>query len=128
MLGRHGRQEQAGAAQRLAGTDPPPDERMSRESVLISSPSSNQHATPASADGITLRRVATLAEYHECVAIQEETWGVGFRELVPAAVLMVTQKIGGVCAAAFAPSPNGMGGPERTQRMLGFVFGLTGIR
>jgi predicted GNAT superfamily acetyltransferase len=76
------------------------------------------------ADGVTFRRVASLAEYHECVAIQEETWGVGFRELVPAAVLMVAQKLGGVCAAAFAAP-----GPDRPEpRMLGFVFGLTGIR
>jgi predicted GNAT superfamily acetyltransferase len=73
---------------------------------------------PPADDGITLRRVATLAEYQECVAIQEATWGVGFRELVPTAILMVSQKIGGVCAAAFAPDG----------RMLGFVFGLTGLK
>ncbi len=70
----------------------------------------------ASSDGVTLRRVATLKEYQECVAIQEETWGYDFRERVPAAILMVSQKVGGVCAAAFAPD----------DRMLGFVFGLTG--
>ena len=82
-------------------------------------------ATPAPATDdalaggpLTLRRVATLEEYQECVAIQEETWGVGFRELVPTAILMVAQKIGGVCAAAFAPSG----------RILGFVFGMTGVR
>ena len=70
------------------------------------------------ADGITLRRVATLDEYQTCVAIQEATWGVGFRELVPTAILMVAQKLGGVCAAAF----------DADGHMLGFVFGLTGIR
>ena len=83
-------------------------------------------ATPAPAatddalDGgpLTLRQVATLEEYQECVAIQEETWGVGFRELVPTAILMVAQKLGGVCAAAFAPDG----------RILGFVFGMTGVR
>jgi predicted GNAT superfamily acetyltransferase len=75
--------------------------------------------TPSTApDGVTVRRVETLAEYHECLAVQEETWGAGFRELVPPAILMVAQKLGGVCAGAFAP--NG--------RMLGFVFGMTGIR
>lgn len=72
----------------------------------------------ASADGIICRRVASLAEYHQCVAIQEEIWGVGFSELVPAAILMVSQKLSGVCAAAFAPDG----------RMLGFVFGMTGLR
>lgn len=69
-------------------------------------------------DGITIRRVDTLAEYQECLAVQEETWGSGFSELVPPAILMVAQKLGGVCAGAFAP--NG--------RMLGFVFGMTGVR
>jgi chorismate synthase len=78
-------------------------------------PSDTSSATP---DGITIRRVETLPEYQECLAIQEETWGAGFRELVPPAILMVAQKLGGVCAAAFAP--NG--------RMLGFVFGMTGPR
>jgi hypothetical protein len=31
--------------------------------------------TSVSADGLLIRRVETLAEYHECVDIQEETWG-----------------------------------------------------
>jgi predicted GNAT superfamily acetyltransferase len=70
------------------------------------------------ADDLTVRAVATLEEYQECIAIQEETWGAGFRELVPTAILMVAQKLGGVCAAAFTP-----GG-----RILGFVFGMTGVR
>jgi predicted GNAT superfamily acetyltransferase len=69
-------------------------------------------------DEITIRRVETLAEYHECVAIQKETWGTGFRELVVPTILLVAQKLGGVCAGAF--TPNG--------RMLGFVFGMTGVR
>jgi predicted GNAT superfamily acetyltransferase len=91
-----------------------------RAAVVDAPPPSAPHA---GADGVVFRRVASLAEYHECVAIQEETWGVGFRELVPAAVLMVAQKLGGVCAAAFA-GPDAAGAEPR---MLGFVFGLTGI-
>ena len=66
--------------------------------------------------GLVCRRVETLEEYQECVALQEETWGDNFRERVPVAILMVGQKLGGACAAAFEP-----GG-----RMLGFVFGITG--
>lgn len=69
-------------------------------------------------DGVTLRRVSGLREYQECLAIQEETWGDGFREIVPPVILMVAQKLGGVCAGAFAPDG----------RMLGFVFGMTGPR
>lgn len=72
--------------------------------------------SPVSEDGLTFRRVETLEEYHDCVAIQEETWGDNFRERVPAAILMVGQKLSGVCAAAFTPHG----------RMLGFVFGITG--
>lgn|GEM_PF-41096 len=69
-------------------------------------------------DGVIIRRVVSLEEYQECVQVQEEIWGPGFRELVPVAILLVAQKLGGICAAAFAPDG----------RMLGFVFGLTGIK
>ena len=50
--------------------------------------------------------------------LQEETWGAGFSEKVPAAILLVAEKTGGVAAGAFTP----------TGRMVGFVFGLTGMR
>ena len=69
-------------------------------------------------DQVSLRRLETLEEYEEACAIQEEVWGVGFSERVPAAILRVAQKVGGVTAGAFAP--NG--------RLLGFVFGITGVR
>lgn len=67
---------------------------------------------------VVLRPCETYAEYLECVALQKETWGAAFTECVPAAILMVGQKIGGVTAGAFT----------RDGRMLGFVFGLTGIQ
>jgi predicted GNAT superfamily acetyltransferase len=70
------------------------------------------------ADGIVIRPLATNAEYDEAVALQDEIWGAGFTDRVPASILRVGQKVGGVTAAAFGP--NG--------RMLGFVFGLTGVR
>jgi predicted GNAT superfamily acetyltransferase len=72
-------------------------------------------------DGIVIRRVETQAEYEECVRIQDETWGAGFSERVPAAILKVGQYIGGVTAAAF----DRLG---ENRPMLGFVFGLTGVR
>jgi predicted GNAT superfamily acetyltransferase len=72
---------------------------------------------PDAAGGVDVRRVATLAEYHECVAIQRETWGADFSECVPATILLVAQKLGGVVAGAFTA-----GG-----RMLGFVFGMAGV-
>lgn len=54
----------------------------------------------------------------QCVALQQLTWGHDFTEKVPAAMLLVAQKLGGVCAGAF--DDNG--------QMRGFVFGVTGLR
>jgi len=53
-----------------------------------------------------------------CVALQELTWGAGFTEKVPAAMLLVAQKLGGVTAGAF----------DDDGTMLGFVFGVTGLK
>lgn len=54
----------------------------------------------------------------QCVALQHLTWGRDFTEKVPAAMLLVTQKLGGVCAGAF----------DDDGQMRGFVFGVTGLR
>ena len=67
---------------------------------------------------ITIRELAVLAEYQEACELQEEIWGRGFSERVPTAILRVSQKVGGITAGAF----------DAQGRMLGFVFGLTGIR
>ncbi|MFL5448414.1 MAG: hypothetical protein ACJ8A6_02945 [Gemmatimonadales bacterium] len=72
-------------------------------------------------EGIVIRRVETQAEYEECVRIQDETWGAGFSERVPSAILKVSQYLGGVTAAAFD-------GAGDDAKILGFVFGMTGIR
>ncbi len=70
-------------------------------------------------DGIVIRRVETQEEYDECVRIQNETWGAGFSERVPSTILRLSQYLGGVTAAAFSPEDG---------KMLGFVFGMTGVR
>lgn len=69
-------------------------------------------------DGIILRDLAGPDEYADAVRIQEETWGQGFTERMPATIFLITQKVGGVAAGAFLP--NG--------RLVGLVFGLTGVR
>jgi predicted GNAT superfamily acetyltransferase len=74
-----------------------------------------------SEEAVVVRRVETQAEYDECVRIQDETWGAGFNERVPSTILKVTQYLGGVTAAAFD-------GPGENRLMLGFVFGMTGVR
>src|SRR5690606_25947343 len=65
----------------------------------------------------TLRHFASLDDYRACVALQEEVWGAGFSERVPTAILKVGQELGGVSAGAF----------DRSGRLDGFVFGLTGL-
>lgn len=80
--------------------------------------SSVQSPTGARPESVTIRRVATLPEYEECVAIQRETWGNQFTEAVPATILRVAQEVGGVTAAAF----------DSDGKMLGFVFGISGVR
>ena len=70
------------------------------------------------APGITIRPLRTERERRECVALQRVTWGADFDELVPPSMLTVTQKIGGVAAGAF----------DERDAMLGFVFGMAGVR
>jgi len=80
--------------------------------------SSLEHIPRSADDGVLLRPLRSLAEYDEAVALQDEIWGAGFTDRVPASILRVAQKVGGVSAAAF----------DERGRMLGFVFGLTGVR
>ena len=54
----------------------------------------------------------------QCVALQELIWGRDFTEKVPAAMLLVAQKTGGVTAGAF----------DEAGLLLGYVFGVTGIK
>ena len=68
-------------------------------------------------DDITVRPLSTHAEYAACVELQRETWGRNFNDAVPPPILLVSQKLGGVAAGAF----------DVRRRLLGFVFGITGI-
>lgn len=65
---------------------------------------------------LTLRNLDRWPDFEACVELQRETWGRDFSACVPAPVLMVAQKVGGVTAGAF----------DADGRLLGFVFGLTG--
>ena len=64
-----------------------------------------------------IRPLRTQAEYEACVALQRETWGADFGEVVAPAILNVVQRIGGVAAGAF----------DGDGRLVGFVFGITGV-
>jgi len=75
-----------------------------------------------------IRPFASHDERAECVRIQDETWGEGFTERVPAAMLLVGQKIGGVSAGAFTRGTPGAALSQHNPRMVGFVFGMTGLK
>lgn len=65
-----------------------------------------------------IRAFRTIQEFHDCVALQEETWGHGFSERVAPAILKVAQILGGVSAGAY----------DADGSLVGFVFGMTGVR
>lgn len=67
---------------------------------------------------VIIRPLESQDDYLQCTALQREIWGPEFSEGVPPSLLMATQKVGGVAAGAF----------DRGGRLLGFVFGLSGIR
>lgn len=53
-----------------------------------------------------------------CVALQSETWGDAYADVVPASMLQVAAKMGGVVTGAF----------DEEGGLLGFVYGITGVR
>ncbi len=73
--------------------------------------------SPFSWEEIEVRPARTHAEYLACADLQKQTWGEEFGDLVPPSILMVAQRIGGLTAGAF----------DRDGRLLGFVFGITGV-
>jgi chorismate synthase len=66
---------------------------------------------------IEIRPLLTTQELNACVELQHATWGREFTDVVPASILKVAQRVGGVVAGAFGDS----------SELLGFVFGLTGV-
>jgi predicted GNAT superfamily acetyltransferase len=75
-------------------------------------------SSAGSAADVEIRPLTTIEEYRACVELQEETWGEGFSEGVPPAILKVSQLLGGICAGAY----------DANGHMVGFVFGMTGPR
>lgn len=63
-----------------------------------------------------VRDLTDAHDYRACVELQGLTWGRAFRELVPPAILKISQKVGGIAAGAFSPEGE----------MVGFVYGITG--
>lgn len=65
----------------------------------------------------TIRPFRTHQDYEACIALQEATWGTGFSELVPMALMMVSQRLGGVAAGAY----------DEDGALAGLVIGMTGL-
>ena len=76
------------------------------------------YSYPVSDDQVTIRPLETRAEYEACVALQRDIWGRDFQDVVPATILMVSQQVGGIASGAF----------DTDGGLLGFVFGISGIR
>jgi chorismate synthase len=72
---------------------------------------------PPVARFVEIRPLVTHQELLACVELQRVTWGDAFSDMVPASILKVSQRVGGVAAGAF----------DGDGRLLGLVFGLTGI-
>lgn len=73
---------------------------------------------PARIEDVTIRPLADHAEMEACVELQRATWGGHFNETVPPAIQWVAQQTGGIASGAFAADGT----------LLGFVFGLSGVR
>ncbi len=65
-----------------------------------------------------IRPLRTQEELAACVALQEATWGAAYSDILPASILQVTAKMGGVVTGAFGDAGD----------LLGFVYGITGLR
>jgi predicted GNAT superfamily acetyltransferase len=77
-------------------------------------------AAPSEGDDendITIRSVSGEDELELCVRMQHQTLGESYSGTVPTVILSLSQRLGGVVAGAF----------DSHGRMLGFVFGMTGL-
>ena len=75
-------------------------------------------ATVSDTPEVELRPVETRKELEACVELQRDTWGRDFTDIVPVSMMGIAVRMGGLCLGAFGP-----GG-----QLLGFVFGVTGLR
>ena len=66
----------------------------------------------------TYRPFASHRDYEQGVELQRLTWGRDFTECVPASVLRISQKVGGVTAGAFTAD----------NVLAGFIYGISGLR
>jgi predicted GNAT superfamily acetyltransferase len=67
----------------------------------------------------TIRRLTTLEECFRVVALEKEVWGyTDYEDVVPAAILLISVKRGGVLLGAF----------DERERMVGFAYALAALK
>lgn len=71
---------------------------------------------PPPDDDVTVRTLEERSEYRSCEELQRETWGEEFEGRVPALLLELHQKTGGLVGGAFEDG-----------ELLGFVFGFPAV-
>ncbi len=74
-------------------------------------------SAPDSPDELVFRPFARRADYDQGVVLLKATWGQDFTECVPASILEISQKVGGVTAGAF----------DKDDRLVGIIYGLSGL-
>ncbi|MEO7085383.1 MAG: hypothetical protein ABI442_22755 [Gemmatimonadaceae bacterium] len=80
--------------------------------------SSRRDVSEAPSAGIAIRELTTNEDCRVAVDLQREIWGFDIGDIVPASLFHIVSFVGGLGAGAF----------DANDRMLGFVFGVTGIR
>ena len=73
---------------------------------------------PDAEPAVTIRPLTFLPEFQACVALQQRVWGDGFSEAVAVSLLQAASYIGGLVIGAYS----------REETLVGFVFGLTGVK
>lgn len=70
-----------------------------------------------SADFVEIRPLQSHEDFAACVRLQHLIWGESYNEAVPAVILKIVQKVGGVAVGAF----------DERGDLIGCVFGITGV-
>jgi predicted GNAT superfamily acetyltransferase len=77
---------------------------------------------------IVIRECRGLDELQACVDLQIEVWGYCDGDVIPRRVFLVAQKIGGQAIGAFDTNLPGAGPEGDASSMIGFAFGLPGVK
>ncbi|MEK7448384.1 MAG: hypothetical protein AAB019_02760 [Planctomycetota bacterium] len=82
---------------------------------------------------ITIRKIKTIKEYHDCETLQQKVWQFTEREIIPLNELLTIQKNGGLVLGAFSrsrPAPATAGRErdgDKPCKLIGFIFGFPGL-